>query len=164
MTSNLRCHQCRNPVAAESPPTEVQIFSERQPTVSYSIILIIIKHSRLRRPAPSTKGGIGVASHSIQPPSMAHSSGYGTLNNSSATNSNGSNAYGPGSEEQPLLPQPLSKSGFRQTLMVNVRRDWADVVLLLCYIITGLLDSASISTWGSFVSMQTGSCRITTQN
>lgn len=38
----------------------------------------------------------------------------------------------------------------------NVSRDWADVVLILCYIITGLLDSASIATWGSFVSMQTG--------
>jgi uncharacterized membrane protein YoaK (UPF0700 family) len=41
-------------------------------------------------------------------------------------------------------------------MMVNVHRDWADLVLLMCYIITGLLDSASISTWGSFVSMQTG--------
>lgn len=41
-------------------------------------------------------------------------------------------------------------------MMVNVQRDWADIVLLLCYIITGLLDSAAISTWGSFVSMQTG--------
>lgn len=45
-------------------------------------------------------------------------------------------------------------------MMVNVHRDWADVVLLMCYIITGLLDSASISTWGSFVSMQTGSFKI----
>ena len=42
--------------------------------------------------------------------------------------------------------------------MVNIRRDWADVVLLLCYTITGLLDSAAINTWGSFVSMQTGVC------
>lgn len=41
-------------------------------------------------------------------------------------------------------------------MAVNVNRDWADVVLLLCYIITGLLDSSSISIWGSFVSMQTG--------
>lgn len=29
-------------------------------------------------------------------------------------------------------------------------------MLILCYLITGLLDSASISVWGSFVSMQTG--------
>lgn len=41
-------------------------------------------------------------------------------------------------------------------MVVNVNRDWADVVLLLCYMITGLLDSSSISIWGSFVSMQTG--------
>jgi len=40
--------------------------------------------------------------------------------------------------------------------MVDIKRDWADVVLILCYVITGLLDSASISVWGSFVSMQTG--------
>ncbi|ORY65759.1 uncharacterized protein BCR38DRAFT_339037 [Pseudomassariella vexata] len=62
-----------------------------------------------------------------------------------------------GNEEQPLLGQPAaSKKGWRKKMMVNVHRDWADVVLVLCYIITGLLDSASISTWGSFVSMQTG--------
>ncbi|ROT38123.1 hypothetical protein SODALDRAFT_333895 [Sodiomyces alkalinus F11] len=41
-------------------------------------------------------------------------------------------------------------------MSAQVRRDWADTVLLACYIITGLLDSASISTWGAFVSMQTG--------
>jgi len=88
---------------------------------------------------------------------MAQSNGYGAVNSSSATNSNGTNAYGPSDEEQPLLAQPVSKSRLSKKLMVNVHRDWADVVLLLCYIITGLLDSAAISTWGSFVSMQTGS-------
>lgn len=41
-------------------------------------------------------------------------------------------------------------------LTVHISRDWADCVLILCYFITGLLDSASISVWGSFVSMQTG--------
>jgi uncharacterized membrane protein YoaK (UPF0700 family) len=40
--------------------------------------------------------------------------------------------------------------------MADVDRSWGDVVLVLCYLITGLLDSASISIWGSFVSMQTG--------
>ncbi|KAK3991239.1 hypothetical protein QBC44DRAFT_368282 [Cladorrhinum sp. PSN332] len=38
----------------------------------------------------------------------------------------------------------------------DVNREWGDCVLILCYLITGLLDSASISVWGSFVSMQTG--------
>lgn len=63
-------------------------------------------------------------------------------------------------EEQPLLGQQSSRKSpwWRRKLMVNVSRDWADVVLLLCYIITGLLDSAAITTWGSFVSMQTGLC------
>jgi hypothetical protein len=59
-------------------------------------------------------------------------------------------------EEQPLLGISVSKSGWRKNMMVDVTRDKADVILLLCYIITGLLDSAAISTWGSFVSMQTG--------
>jgi hypothetical protein len=44
-------------------------------------------------------------------------------------------------------------------MMVEVSRDRADVVLILCYLVTGLLDSASISIWGSFVSMQTGKVR-----
>jgi hypothetical protein len=65
-------------------------------------------------------------------------------------------AYGIPNEEQPLLGIPVSKSGWGKNMLVDVRRDKADVVLLLCYIITGLLDSAAISTWGSFVSMQTG--------
>ncbi|TDZ30797.1 hypothetical protein C8035_v002421 [Colletotrichum spinosum] len=60
-------------------------------------------------------------------------------------------------EEQPLLgsSKPPSKS-LRRKLTTDVQRDWADLVLLACYIITGLLDSSSISIWGSFVSMQTG--------
>ncbi|KAK5656434.1 hypothetical protein OQA88_4815 [Cercophora sp. LCS_1] len=63
-------------------------------------------------------------------------------------------------EESPLLggqrkPQPLV-SRWKRHLSVDVNRDWADVVLICCYFITGLLDSSSISVWGSFVSMQTG--------
>ena len=38
----------------------------------------------------------------------------------------------------------------------NVSSTWGDLALLFCYIITGLLDSSSVYTWGSFVSMQTG--------
>ncbi|KAK4197133.1 hypothetical protein QBC40DRAFT_286054 [Triangularia verruculosa] len=65
-------------------------------------------------------------------------------------------------EQSPLLPQmgpPQEVSAFqrwRNWFMVDVSRDWADLILILCYLITGLLDSASISVWGSFVSMQTG--------
>ena len=67
-------------------------------------------------------------------------------------------------EETPLLrrhhsgpktPQPLV-SRWKSHLTAHVSRDWADLILILCYLITGLLDSASISVWGSFVSMQTG--------
>lgn len=66
-------------------------------------------------------------------------------------------------ERHPLLgtmgsepPKQSSLQKCRRWFTVNVSRDWADVVLILCYLITGLLDSASISVWGSFVSMQTG--------
>ncbi|KXJ91759.1 hypothetical protein Micbo1qcDRAFT_161776 [Microdochium bolleyi] len=71
-------------------------------------------------------------------------------------------------EQQPLLPSSngvssngrssasSSPSSLSRHMSAELTRDWADVVLIFCYIITGLLDSASISTWGSFVSMQTG--------
>ncbi|KAH7368807.1 hypothetical protein B0T11DRAFT_316874 [Plectosphaerella cucumerina] len=64
-------------------------------------------------------------------------------------------------EQQPLLggPPKPTRNGLatlRRQLSADVSRDWADLVLLACYMITGLLDSASISSWGSFVSMQTG--------
>ncbi|KAH8597689.1 hypothetical protein B0O99DRAFT_592252 [Bisporella sp. PMI_857] len=86
---------------------------------------------------------------------MAQSNGYGTVGDSEPAFNSGSRGGG-ADEDQPLLPRANSKPNLRKKLMVNVHRDWADVVLLLCYVITGLLDSASISTWGSFVSMQTG--------
>jgi hypothetical protein len=76
-------------------------------------------------------------------------------------NSNGIGAQGGANEEHPLLggPKPPKKSLWKRakgTMLVDITRDWADVALLSCYIITGLLDSSSNSIWGSFVSMQTG--------
>lgn len=73
-------------------------------------------------------------------------------------------ANGRNGEQQPLLGRPngsspLSSSEpslFKRRMCANVSRGWADVVLIFCYVITGLLDSAAINTWGSFVSMQTG--------
>jgi hypothetical protein len=41
----------------------------------------------------------------------------------------------------------------------DISKSWADIALLGCYIITGLLDSSSVFIWGSFVSMQTGKIR-----
>ncbi|KAK4151120.1 hypothetical protein C8A00DRAFT_36254 [Chaetomidium leptoderma] len=57
------------------------------------------------------------------------------------------------SRAKPTVP---SKPRWRRHLTEQVSRERADVVLVFCYLITGLLDSASISVWGSFVSMQTG--------
>ncbi|KAI1094210.1 hypothetical protein F5B19DRAFT_70154 [Rostrohypoxylon terebratum] len=85
---------------------------------------------------------------------MASTNGYGALPNNSRPGAHGDE------EQQPLLSggsnQMSKTTRWRKSMTTDVRRDWADVILLACYIITGLLDSASISTWGSFVSMQTG--------
>lgn len=89
---------------------------------------------------------------------MSQSNGYGTVVRHpppAATN------YDNDEEQQPLLNGNSSQrkslvSRMRKAARAEVKRDWADVVLIFCYIITGLLDSASISIWGSFVSMQTG--------
>ena len=53
--------------------------------------------------------------------------------------------------------QPRRTSGnLTQYLRTEVDRSRGDIVLLLCYVITGILDSAAVFIWGSFVSMQTG--------
>jgi hypothetical protein len=63
-------------------------------------------------------------------------------------------------EETPLLGRPNGKisapSKLRKHMAADVSKNWADLVLLFCYIITGLLDSSAVFIWGSFVSMQTG--------
>lgn len=62
-------------------------------------------------------------------------------------------------EESPLLrkpPSPSILSRWRKSMGAGVSRSWADLVLLLCYVVTGLLDSSSTQVWGAFVSMQTG--------
>lgn len=67
---------------------------------------------------------------------------------------------GSADEESPLLggrkPAQSSVVKIRRVLGQEVSRSWADVVLLLCYVVTGLLDSSSTQVWGAFVSMQTG--------
>jgi hypothetical protein len=63
-------------------------------------------------------------------------------------------------EETPLLGRPNGKnsasSQLRKHMAADVSKNWADLVLLFCYVITGLLDSSAVFIWGSFVSMQTG--------
>lgn len=88
-----------------------------------------------------------------QPPNPAS---YGTAASPGEARS-GNGILNGSDETQALLGRkPKSESWLRKKLLVDARRDWADAMLLGCYIITGILDSASISTWGAFVSMQTG--------
>ncbi|CRK35525.1 hypothetical protein BN1723_014989 [Verticillium longisporum] len=75
--------------------------------------------------------------------SIPTSNPYGTLNNSAPVGdsdvANGQN------EQQPLLGGlPAKKSSLKKRLAGDVQRDWADLVLLACYIITGLLDSNTV--------------------
>jgi uncharacterized membrane protein YoaK (UPF0700 family) len=62
------------------------------------------------------------------------------------------------SETSPLLskyPKTI-RHQLHNHLTEPVSKAWADLILLACYFITGLLDSSAIFIWGSFVSMQTG--------
>ncbi|KAJ5180102.1 hypothetical protein N7492_003312 [Penicillium capsulatum] len=87
--------------------------------------------------------------------SLPISNPYGTLGDQ-VSDPTARNAAGQ-EEASPLLGRkPRSTHQLREWLKTDVSRKRADVVLLLSYVITGLLDSASISTWGAFVSMQTG--------
>lgn len=86
---------------------------------------------------------------------MAPRNGYGTLADSEGPAPNGTDA-----ERAALLSKPTGRHALTSRLhkhfTVNVSKNWGDLALLGCYIITGLLDSASVFIWGSFVSMQTG--------
>lgn len=38
----------------------------------------------------------------------------------------------------------------------DIDRRWADILLIICSLISGMLDSAAFNAWGSFANMQTG--------
>ncbi|CAI7592349.1 unnamed protein product [Penicillium glandicola] len=64
-------------------------------------------------------------------------------------------------ETEPLLgngraSKPHRLSQLSKNLCDEIDPKYGDLVLLFCYIITGLLDSSAVFIWGSFVSMQTG--------
>lgn len=52
--------------------------------------------------------------------------------------------------------QPPRTRPFTRYLQHELDPRRGDILLLFCYIITGLLDSSAVFIWGSFVSMQTG--------
>lgn len=93
---------------------------------------------------------------------MAESStpaSYGTVTGTGRDIANRSVDSHNAETETLLRRKPGTRHWLHESLRVDVRRDWADIMLLGCYVITGILDSASISTWGAFVSMQTGKIR-----
>ncbi|KAK5105816.1 hypothetical protein LTR62_002119 [Meristemomyces frigidus] len=89
---------------------------------------------------------------------MAPSNGYGAVpNGSHAENGllNGADA-----ERAALLGKPERGDNailrLRGHMTDDVSKTWGDLILLGCYVVTGLLDSSSVQVWGSFASMQTG--------
>ncbi|KAK3677165.1 hypothetical protein LTR78_002703 [Recurvomyces mirabilis] len=89
---------------------------------------------------------------------MARPNGYGTVSNDNhAENGMLSGSDG---ERAALLSKPedgnLVLRRIQGHMTVDISKAWGDLILLGCYIITGLLDSSSVQVWGSFVSMQTG--------
>lgn len=84
-------------------------------------------------------------------------SNYGTLPQTNRQ-SNNDNAT-PSDEEHASLLANNNKSPLTRLqthLTTPISTTWTDIPLLSCYLITGLLDSSATSTWGAFVSMQTG--------
>jgi len=80
---------------------------------------------------------------------------YGTAEEGRAANGN----IPTDDENAPLLSKQTSQNSFRQFqshMNENLDTDHGDLVLLLCYIITGLVDSSAVFIWGAFASMQTG--------
>lgn len=61
-------------------------------------------------------------------------------------------------ETDPLLErtQPSRSHRLSRYLRDEIDTGRAHWILLVCYVITGLLDSSAVLIWGSFVSMQTG--------
>jgi uncharacterized membrane protein YoaK (UPF0700 family) len=87
---------------------------------------------------------------------MTSSHGYGTLNGTPAPDEPTAPAR---NEQSPLLAKARSSrhsTRFSKYMKQDIDRSWADLILLLSYVITGLLDSSAVFIWGSFVSMQTG--------
>ena len=83
---------------------------------------------------------------------MATENGYGTLPSQTSVN------HPSNDENAPLISKqdPSQITRFRKHLNDDLDKRWADLLLLLSYVITGLLDSSAVFIWGSFVSMQTG--------
>ncbi|CAI4214180.1 unnamed protein product [Parascedosporium putredinis] len=81
---------------------------------------------------------------------------YGTTSPSVPQSNGTADADAFADREAALLPTRPKVPRWQSYLTADVDRKRGDLILLLCYVITGLLDSQSISTWNSFVSMQTG--------
>jgi hypothetical protein len=83
---------------------------------------------------------------------------YGTVEEGHT--SNGADYAESNDEGMPLLPNSKNTPHFASRLRRHMNEDIdsrrGDLVLLLCYVITGFVDSSAVFIWGAFVSMQTG--------
>ncbi|KAE8357198.1 hypothetical protein BDV27DRAFT_151511 [Aspergillus caelatus] len=66
-------------------------------------------------------------------------------------------SYVPGNDADSNTPlQKYRRHRLINHLISDINPKHGDLILLFCYVITGLLDSSAVFVWGSFVSMQTG--------
>ena len=92
---------------------------------------------------------------------MSSQNGYSTLtqNDSAANEADAEGASLLRRPSQNDITESLIVARLHKHFTTDISKSWADIALLGCYIITGLLDSSSVFIWGSFVSMQTGNNR-----
>jgi hypothetical protein len=70
-------------------------------------------------------------------------------------------AFGQSSRSSMTAVDPFEEDlSFRQRVSRHFAEDvdtrWTDLLLIVCSLISGMLDSAAFNAWGSFASMQTG--------
>lgn len=77
----------------------------------------------------------------------------------SANGTNGTHTSHAPTESDSLLGGPKKASSshrFKRYMTAKIDPKHGDLVLLVCFLVTGLLDSSAVNVWGAFVSMQTG--------
>ena len=61
-----------------------------------------------------------------------------------------------GSDNPEAGPKGESKSPVASRFTTEIDTRWGDILLLICFFVAGLVDSAAFNMYGCFVSMQTG--------
>ena len=70
------------------------------------------------------------------------------------------NGGGPAADPEKVAFTPSKHAAisrrFKGYMRANVTTKWADLLLILCFFVSGLVDSVAFNVWSCFASMQTG--------